>query len=338
MRNKFLLLFTMISVALFSQVDNPIAGIEDKLTDLSKDLAGPATSSATTGLSWSDAHIGQFPHFGAGIFLSSVFIPVDGINNLLEVAGEAGGETGVKLPSELTQIPMGIPLPSFGLDGRIGGFGIPFDIGVKFSYVNSDLEGIGNIDYMLIGGDFRYALLEEGALIPALSVGLGFSRLTNSVTLTGLLGKDIELVDPTYGGGLYLDDPDLTLGWEANVIEGKLQVSKQLLAITPYFGVNVSYGFTTVNGGLKTAVKDGAGNKLTQQQVDDTIELARTAGADVPDIDSSGFTVSKDLEAMGLKLTLGTSFNLFMVRIDLSGNYDVMNELLGTQLGFRIQL
>lgn len=342
MKNKILLVLFILSVSIFSQEDF-IVGIEEQFDTLGEDLAGPATTSATSGLTWSDAYIGNFPHFGVGAFTSTVFIPVDGFNDFLSVAGEASGETGAELPAELTQIPVGVPLPAVGLDGRLGGFVIPFDLGVKFAMLDLDIGSNANINYLLVGGDFRYGILEDDGLLPGLSIGVGYSKLINEITLTGLLGNDLELVAPDSSGlnlhnGLYLDDPDVSFGWESDVIEAKLQISKKILGITPYLGANVSYGFTTVSGGLETSVKDGNGNTLTQNEIDTIINGANSVpGVDLPSVNASGFTTSNELEAMGLKVNLGTSFNILLLRIDLSANYDVLNDILGTQLGFRIQ-
>lgn len=331
-----ILLFSLASLG-YSQSTELINDLEEQLQTMGKDLAAPAASSATIGLNWSDAHIGNFPHFGVGVFTGAALIPIDGFDELLSVLDTS--ESGVELPSELKQIPLGLPLPAIGVDGRIGGFGLPFDIGIKYAGIDLSMDK-ASIEYSLIGMDVRFALLEDSIALPTVSLGIGYSRLVTNVGLKGILGQDITLLDGS--GKLYdsllLSDPDVEFGWTSNVIEAKAQISKSLLMLTPYFGVNFSYGITEIGGGVKTSVKNQNGETLTQEQIDDAIYLANNGGLNIPSINTSGFEVTNDETAMGLKLTLGTSINIFVVRVDVSANYDVLADVYGGQLGFRVQL
>lgn len=330
---RILILLTMtISFAFsgFAQ-EEVITQLEGQLKTLSEDLAAPATSAATIGLTWSDAHIGNFPHFGVGVFTGAAFIPLDGIKDLLKVL-----DNTVEIPDAVEQIPLGLPLPALGVDGRIGGFILPFDIGIKYAAFNLDIDKF-NIDYSLIGADVRYALIEENLVLPGISVGAGFSRLTSNIKIKDLLGEDITILEPGSGySGLYLEDPDVEFGWTANVIEFKAQVSKSLIFVTPYAGANFSYGMTQIGGGVKSGVTDKT-NTLTQDQIDTIRDKAALAGVNIPKVNADGFTTEHDLTAMGLKINGGLSFNLFLAKIDLNVSYDVMAEIMGTQLGFRIQ-
>lgn len=332
---RVLILLTLaftLTFSSFAQTEEVIVGLKNQLKSLSEDLAAPATSAATLGLTWSDANIGGFPHFGVGIFTGAAVIPLDGFDDLLKVLDDT-----VEIPDAVKSLPLGLPLPAAGIDARIGGFILPFDVGVKYAAFNLAIDKF-EVDYSLIGADVRFAVIEENLVLPGISLGVGFSSLTSNIKIKDLLGNDITILAPGAGyDGLYLDDPDVEFGWTANVIEAKAQVSKSLIFITPYVGANLSYGMTTIGGGVKSSVNNGT-DTLTQEQIDTIRENAATAGVDIPKVNADGFTTEHELTAMGLKINGGLSFNLFLAKIDLNVSYDVMAEIAGGQIGFRIQL
>ncbi len=45
-----------------------LTDLEKAFEDMGDDLSSSVASSATTGLVWSDAYVGNFPHFGVGLF------------------------------------------------------------------------------------------------------------------------------------------------------------------------------------------------------------------------------------------------------------------------------
>jgi len=324
-------LITFFSITTVFSINIDLDALETQFESMGEDLGGAVTSSATTGLVWSDAYIGNFPHFGVGVFTGATIIPVKAFSDLLESISETAS-----LPSLLTGL--GVPVPAAGIEARIGGLFLPFDIGVKYATLNDLSVADVNFNYSLIGGDIRYALVDGGLILPNISVGVGISRLTTDISIAGLLDGNYTILKDVPGyDDLILTNPDLNYGWESNVIELKASISKSLIFITPYAGINAAYSMTKVGGGITTSVTNG-GTPLTQEDIDEIVEAARDNGASVPDIDADGFTTYSDSNAWNFKVNGGFSFNIIVAKIDLGINYDILNATYGGQLGFRIQL
>ena len=135
---------------------------------------------------------------------------------------------------------------------RIGGFILPFDVGVKVGFLPEETKALlpsgVTADYLMFGADVRYALLKGGALMPKLTVGAGYTYLKGSVTMA-----DVAVAGSSFDVGGYGNrehDPDLTFDWEASVIDLKAQLSKGFLVLTPYVGVGASLAVTDAGGGL----------------------------------------------------------------------------------------
>ncbi|MGL1894061.1 MAG: hypothetical protein OCD02_20690 [Spirochaetaceae bacterium] len=323
---SIVILMSILSFNVLFSLDLSLDGLETQFESLSDSLGSAVTSNATTGLTWSDSNLESFPHFGAGIFTGAAIIPLDGFDDLIELL-----TPGVSLPDAVSSIG-GLLLPVFGIDARIGGFVIPFDVGIKYGVVNAFELDVVTFDYQLIGADFRYALLKENLVLPGISVGVGVNRLTTDISISGLI-DDQEIKDGSTTL-LTMKSPDLNFGWEATVIELKAQVSKKILFITPYLGVNAAYGMTTIGGGLSTEVLDQNGDTITQSEIDSLLE---TAG--LPSMTITGFDTTTDSTSWGAKVTGGLSFDiLFVAKLDISVNYDLIAKVYGGQLGFRLQL
>ncbi len=225
---KFLLVIAVLLIAA-SAFAVDFATFQGGLNQFAQDLAKSAPFNTTTGLNWSSAYMGQFPHLGLGVTVGATTLPVSAITNMLTAFGMT------QLPGELsTFAQIGLPLPAYTIDARIGGFGIPFDIGLKFGYLPPDmLQKLGvpvGVDYLLIGGDFRYGLLKDQGFIPAISVGIGFNYLKEGVSLTGF-APSVSIAN-VGGHTLALSSPNLGLGWNTSLVELKAQVSKKILFIT----------------------------------------------------------------------------------------------------------
>lgn len=322
----FIFIVSLAATTAYSQTpDFSLADLEKQFEKMGDEIGGAVASTSTTGLLWSDAYIGNFPHFGVGAFVGATVMPSDGFIDVLKVVDPAAS-----LPSQV--VDMGVPIPAVGFEGRLGGFVLPFDIGLKYAAINYTLDSV-NLKYSLIGFDVRYAIIKDGPL-PKISAGLGFSRLTTDITVSGILDGDYTILDAQGPiPALYLKNPDLEYGWETNVIEIKAQLSKSLLLITPYFGFDAAYSMTKVGGGVKTRVVDSAGNPISQTDID-----TATTAAGVPSVDTDGFSTTTDVSAWGFKVYGGTSINIFILKLDLSVNYDLIGKTYGGQVGFRVQL
>lgn len=130
---------------------------------------------------WADAYIGKLisipPHLAVGANFGSAFMKD---NSLLSSLSDL---TGI---SQLSMFP-GAPIPALSVNGRIGGIILPFDIGFHGMAVDIGAP-LGSIDARLSintwGVDFRYALLTQKLIIPAISIGIGYDQVDTKAILS----------------------------------------------------------------------------------------------------------------------------------------------------------
>jgi hypothetical protein len=271
----------------FSQAEVALDVFKDGLLAFLDDINLSLPDSTVSGVTWSDAYIGQLvsvpPHFGAGLALGVSRFRVSGLKESLKLVG-----TDLSVDELI--------FPTLALEGRIGGFILPFDIGVRFGFLPKvELQGIG-VDYLHYGADIRYALVKENLILPNISLGLGYYGTSGNISYQFTLKQFIEIYPGT-------DKAEkLEIGFNTNVIDGRLQVSKSFLVVTPYAGFGLSYDITDSSYTLISET-DTASEKGWQYR------------------------------AFG-----GLSFNIVVVKIDLSGMYNFKSENWGANLGLRVQL
>lgn len=269
--------------------DVPLDEFKDSLHNFLADINLSLPDSTVSGVTWSDAYIGQLisvpPHFGAGLALGVSRFRVSGLKESLKVVGK-------DLPVDE------LVFPTIALEGRIGGFILPFDIGVRFGFLPEvELQGIG-VDYLHYGADIRYALVKENLILPNISLGLGYYGTSGNIsyqfTFEQLTGVNFP--------GVPDKEEKLEIGFNTNVIDGRLQVSKSFLIVTPYAGFGLSYSITDSSYVLIEVI-DNLQAKEWQYRV-----------------------------------FAGLSLNIAIVRFDLSGMYNFKSENWGANLGIRVQL
>ena len=169
----------------------------------------------SVGLNWADSYIGQFPHFGIGLTVGAATLPYSAISSA--ITNFAPGGT---LPSNLSFLQtLGVPVPAYTVDLRIGGFVLPFDIGLRFGYIPPKaLSAFGStsIDYLLVGGDVRYALVKDHGFVPGISVGLGYTYMRGDVYIPGVLGSSVTVTNVSFGGATHnigFTNPSLNMFW-----------------------------------------------------------------------------------------------------------------------------
>ena len=283
-----ILAFMLIFSLAFSQsvdLDDFKGGLHAFLDDINLSLP----DSTLSGVTWSDAYIGQLigvpPHFGVGLATGVSRFRVAGLAKTLKLVGS-------ELPvNELV-------FPTIALEGRIGGFILPFDIGLRFGFLPEvQIKDIG-LKYLHYGADIRYALLKQNLVLPNISLALGYygtsGALSYVFTAAEITGVDIP--------GVTNKPETLAIDFQTNVIDGRLQVSKSFLVVTPYAGFGLSYDITDSSYTLISET-DTASEKRWQYRV------------------------------FG-----GLSFNIAVVKIDLSGMYNFKSENWGANLGLRVQL
>jgi len=292
------LALTLAVSALSAQTTAAWTAIDTQLTTFLNSLNKSAPDNAVSTGTWSDAYIGQIisvpPHFGIGA--SAGLVPLD-VTNL---AGPIGTISGMTLP--ITSF----VLPTYAIEGRIGGFILPFDLGVHVGVIPStDLFGTGiRLDFLNYGADVRYALLKENILLPNLSVGAGYYHVAGSLGYTFNMDAAQNLVD-SYGLNATIADIPLKVGFTSEVIEARVQLSKSLLIATPFVGVAANLSFSDATYTLA-----------------DQTKTVSTASSPV----------------LGARVYGGASVNVLVLKINLTGSYNLINQNWGANLGVRVQL
>lgn len=338
---KRLLIGIVILVAFAASLSGQTLGefqtaYEQFATSVSCSLA----ATAATGLNWSPAYIGQFPHFGVGVTLGATTMHWTTVKPVFDMLG-------VAIPTELAFMgENGIGLPALAVDARIGGFGIPFDIGLKIGFIPQQLhlyfEGGVEADYFIAGGDVRLAILKDEGLMPALSVGVGYSYMKGSIGMAvpGLTSQTLDitaLMNAAGYPGTYsftFNQPSVTFGWQCNVIEARAQLSKRLLFLTPNIGLSAAYGISSAGGGLLATVTYSAtGGTATEQQA-----AAVLQGLGLPVPSATGINVLSGANGWEFRIYGGTSISIFLLQLDLSVTYNVLTNDFGGSGNVRVQL
>lgn len=305
-----------------------IADIQKGAETLSKSMAKSLPFNSTLGLNWSDAHIGQLiaipPHFGAGVMFGATSMNSDDLSGLL---GNMGFDT--------KDLPDNVPLPAIAAEGRIGGFILPFDIGLKVGMIPesvgqglSNLTGGLDVDYLLVGADFRYALLDGGLIMPKLSVGAGFNYLKGGMGTK--IGSDIEY---DYGSTpLLISAPKIGIEWESSTIDLKAQISKSFLVITPYAGIGLSHGWSTASYYVES------NTNLSDAEIQELNDYLKSKGQEPLDASNTGFSSSFDANGWAFRGFGGVSLNILLLKLDITGLYNFADNSYGASLGIRFQL
>jgi len=283
------------------------------------------------GLNWSDAYIGQFlgipPNFGVGLTFGLTSMSIGPINELVNML------TDKPLPFDA-----GLPLAGYTLEGRLGGFILPFDIGFKIGALpeeNKILEAItgAKLNYLLVGGDFRYALVDTKIL--KFSAGLGFNHLNGGVSIP--IGSSFGPLTTPGDYTLKMDKPEIGLFWNTNCLEFKLQASVSTPVITPYAGLGLNYSWSKTGYGItaKPEMTDSDGNPVVASQFLEELKKFNIEGIEIND--NSIESIISD-SAFNIRVYGGFSLNMTVIRLDLTGMYDIFNSNLGFTVGIRFQV
>ena len=345
--------FVLIATALMLVLAMPLAAqdfdfedFSDSFATFSSEVAGGLTFNSTLGLNWSDAHIGNFFHFGVGATVGATTVPFESANAVLQ------DTVGISLPAEIDAIAQqfGMPIPGLMAEARIGGFVLPFDIGVKYGEFFPELEALVNLqdlgltlDYLVAGADVRFRLIEEGDFIPLVSVGGGVNYMEGGIGLTGLLGGPQSItidLSPFPNVVLGMSDPSFNFNWNAFTIDLKAQVSKNLWIITPYAGFGASLGSTNVGGGMTAPNFTIDGSDATTSEIEQLLQDLEDAGFAVPEeaFSAEGFNLHAAADGWSFRAYGGMSLNLFFIRTDLTAMYDITSGALGGSVNLRFQI
>ncbi len=320
--------------------------------EFADDLSAALPFASTLGLNWSDSYIGNFPHLGVALSVGAVGLPAEAFGNVLGTltGGAADGNLLSFLPPELEEAGkmFGLPFPAVALEARLGGLFLPFDIGLKVGMIPEQFDmgrilpaGMG-ADYRLIGADVRFRLVEEKMFIPEISIGGGVNLLTGGISF--LTEDDIQIAsfevpnldDPLGPPDKYdisLTAPEFGFEWETTVFDVKAQISKSILwIITPYLGVGMTMGRSTVRGGAYTEVLG-----ITDDEWNDITAALAMMGEEVPQLTREGFTITSTRSGFAARVYGGTSVNLLFLKLDVTGFYELLSKSMGLSMALRVQ-
>ncbi|MDR1375072.1 MAG: hypothetical protein LBJ24_08895 [Treponema sp.] len=344
-RKKAFLVLVVLVLAVspaFAQTIN-IQDAYDAFVDLGEEVARGLTLNSTLGLNWSDAYIGQIlnkspgpllnkpPHFGVGVMAGVTSISKDKVLDALKKADIDS--------SDFDDIAL-FALPAAAGELRLGGFFLPFDIGVKVGVLPSlDIQDM-SFSYTFVGFDVRYALVKEEpkGWKPNVSVGVGFNYIREKIDGISIgSGSSIDWDIPSgggiTGGTVSLSDPNLELDWSNMTLDLKAQVSKRLIYIfTPYLGLGSSFGWSTFDYRVSAPVTYGGSSNLTLL-IEDLAKLG--IPLNISDASVSG---EEKVFTFGLRAYGGLAINMWKIILDLTGMYSFLDQNYGASVGLRVQI
>lgn len=310
---------------------------EDSFESFASDMASSLPLNSSIGNNTPDAYIGQLlsvpPHFSLGVTTGASTIPYKSVKAVMTDLDLDDG--AIEQFSGL-----GVPLPAYTVDARVGGFILPFDVGLKLGGVPRTDFGVmpAELEYFLVGADVRYAVIEQGAVLPNVSVGVGYNYLSGQVFVPDVYSNEYTFEIPGSGDELSFSDPDLTFNWRSSVIDFKVQASKQFLVVTPFAGLGTSLGISSAGGGLESELQY-KGTAADSSDIKDIEDAFEGAGFDAPDLDpDQGILIGSDVHGWGLRAFGGVGFNILALKLDVGLGYDVLGSNLMGSLSGRFQL
>ena len=330
-------IFLGVGAPAFSQTVPTLDELTRTMDSFAESMALTLPFNASMGLNWSDAHIGKFfpsfpPSFGLGFLGGFTTMSLAPIDDLFGLFG-----------TEIPDLPFrNLPIPGMMVEMRLGGVFLPFDLGFKLGFlpggINNILGDNLELDYFVIGGDFRYALVEAGRIVPAVSLGVGFTHLRGGIGVgVEEIPINFEVPSPVPGvpnvpGTLTIYDPHMGINWSTSVLDFKVHVSRPLFIITPYVGLGLSHGWSRVSYHART---DHVGVNAGGYTLDDVSHIFADAGIDVT---PTNFSSEIAINGWSVRAFGGLSFNFPFVRLDITGLWNMRDNNLGATVGLRFQL
>ncbi len=254
-----LIIGTIMTAA--TATDNPSPALDAKLADFAGQVADfMPRATAGTDL-WADAHIGNIlplsglPHLGAGFTAGAALIPTDFVSTFNEAFTTPANEW------------KSFPLPAVSVDARIGGFFLPFDVGVHVMALDQDEPVLNDVwgmtldvtGFVSYGADVRLALIQENVILPAISIGVGYTHTEGTFDFTAK--QIISLNNKSVRS---------SITFNTDIYTASLQVSKKILFLTPFAGAkayvqNGTYwyggGYQNIDNHTHGTISQGTINK-----------------------------------------------------------------------------
>lgn len=300
-----------------------------------------APQAATQQNVWADAYIGKLfpslpPHFGVGISLGGTKMDMTGlkdaatafegmINDFVPDSGNSSITDQLKGTVDFGSIPDIFVMPTVSIDARIGGIFLPFDIGISAMMTNPSLFSVdlsdpnsltsmsapmtfnafgfnGSADYLTLGIDIRYCVLDGGVILPKVSVGAGYNITKGSFGIS----SDKSGVDA-----------NMNLSFNTQVIYVQAEVSKSIMIATVFGGARALVSNTSTSWAWNiNGTKSLAGNNL--------IISGEDSGSRNADTTSSTYQDGKwDFSGVQPQLYAGVGFNFLVFQTSLSVCADI---------------
>lgn len=323
-----LCLLAIFLVTGIATAQSNLGEIQQAAAGFSEDIAKALPFNSSLGLNWSDAYIGQFPHFGVGFAVGATTMKLASIQTL-------AGYFDTSIPLDIGGK---MPVPAYTVEGRIGGFVLPFDIGLKAGFLPTTAIQSINLDYLMAGADVRYAVLDgvKNSSLPTVSIGAGVNYLKGGV---GGSAGAAQTITFDYQGAhtLALTEPDVNLTWNTVALDLKAQVSKTFSIVTPYLGVGGSYAWTNSGYSVDSDITFD-GNAVTQEDITTINGYLQQLGLEPVDVTVDGIASVLKESAFNARVYGGLSINIKAFRIDLTGLFNLLDQNYGASLGLRFQL
>lgn len=300
-----------------------------------------APQAATQQNVWADAYIGKLfpslpPHFGVGISLGGTKMDMTGlkdaatafegmINDFVPNSGDSSITDQLKGTVDFGSIPDIFVMPTVSIDARIGGIFLPFDIGISAMMTNPSLFSVdlsdpnsltsmsapmnfnafgfnGSADYLTLGIDIRYCVLDGGVILPKVSVGAGYNITKGSFGIS----SDKSGVDA-----------NMNLSFNTQVIYVQAEVSKSIMIATVFGGARALVSNTSTSWAWNiNGTKSLGGNNL--------IISGEDSGSCNADTTSSTYQDGKwDFSGVQPQLYAGVGFNFLVFQTSLSVCADI---------------
>lgn len=315
--------------------------IANGLNAFAENILVAAPQAATQQNVWADAYIGKLfpslpPHFGVGISLGGTKMDMTGlkdaatafegmINDFVPDSGDSSITDQLKGTVDFGSIPDIFVMPTVSIDARIGGIFLPFDIGISAMMTNPSLFSVdlsdpnsltsmsapmnfnafgfnGSADYLTLGIDVRYCVLDGGVILPKVSVGAGYNITKGSFGIS----SDKSGVDA-----------NMNLSFNTQVIYVQAEVSKSIMIATVFGGARALVSNTSTSWAWNiNGTKNLGGNNL--------IISGEDSGSCNADTTSSTYQDGKwDFSGVQPQLYAGVGFNFLVFQTSLSVCADI---------------
>jgi hypothetical protein len=316
--------------------------LQQSFSEMSEELGRELTFNSTLGLNWSDAYIGKLSdkpsRFGVGISAGGTSFKPESKLAFLDSLGLNFNNTFLKEYIYL-------PIPNGVVEARIGGLGLPFDIGLKAMMLPLTFEANGytmRMDHIFAGADLRYALLDGKGWLPKISIAAGFNYMKNNTETTSAdtLVYSFRHGSPKRQYRISIEQPKTYFEMENKTIDAKIQISKKFLIFTPYIGMGASYGWSTIGYGIHNTVKfdrGGGYHTINAEDAGTINQFLNQAGLNPMNIDKNGFASEISRTNYTLRAFGGLSLNLSALYLDITGLYSILDKNFGLNIGIRLQ-